>query len=1211
MRCASLRSSILCLLLLVISPVLNPTFLHAQSRSRIHQAIDTNEVVRLSHSTHPLALPQNDLGRVDGNLRMDRMVLVLKPGPEQETAMRRTIDDLHNPESSLHRKWLTPEQFGEKFGPSDEDLSQVTGWLQQQGFRVNTVGRGKQFIEFSGNVAQVENAFRTEIHHYQVKGERHIANATDIAIPTALAPVVHGVLSLHDFRRKPAHGDTYQVHRDPETGNLVPDFTLNTRRGTFHFTAPGDFARIYNTQPLLEEKINGTGVSIAIVGRTNIQLSDVQTFRKIFGLPAKDPIFIFNGGDPGIVDPGNEVEAAIDVEWSGAAAPNATIKFVVTGSTFSADGVDLSIMYIIDNVVAPIMSASFSSCEAALGAAGNAFFNNLYEQAAAEGITVLTSSGDTGPAACDNTVETGPTNFANASGLASTPFNVAVGGTEFDENGFDSNYWLATNRPDLSSAIGYIPETAWNESCDPTVDVNHCFGTGRWFLSAGGGGPSSCVQSAVVNNHFVCQAGYPKPSWQAGIGVPSDGVRDLPDVSLNSAANHDGTLLCLEGSCQTAVVNGQTVLQNATVVGGTSVAAPSMAGLLALIEQKNGKFQGQANFNFYKLAAADKLSNCNATNLTNPFQPGTCSFHDVTKGNNAVPDLPGEPATTGYDLSTGLGSVNMANVVARWNVVSKLASVTQIATNSITAQHGTPVPINLMVKPKSGSGAPSGDIDVITDRFGSVFAGSLTNGSLATGLADLPGGFYTAKAHYSGDAMFKPSDSLPFAVNITPENSSVSLQGFELNFAGITTSLSNPLWYGQPAGFQIQVSGKSGQGSPTGTLTLRDGKTVLGTFAMEQTGRQFIEVDGLPGSTGMLVGNHSFTLSYNGDNSFLPAVSPAFAVKVIKRPMQTHVAPLQTSVTEGAPVQLVLIAPGTGVLEFSGGVEPPTGTVRLLDNGKAISGRLPLVNSGPAGLLSQAVFTTSSLSAGTHSLTASYSGDSNYAANDGKNAVFATDFVVTVNAPTGKVPQITILPSASTITIGQTVSYTVHVRPPASGGPMPTGTISTVAPINNKLDGPIQLVNGDATSFVTFAGAGNFHITASYSGDANYAPFNSQVVVTQVNRGTPKLILKASAAIVAANTQTSLNATVIGAPNNPIISLNPGPSGTVQFFDSVNGGPVQPLSSLEPLTIGNGGNSTFSWPVVLPTGTNVITVQYDGDRNWAPETSTPVTVTVQ
>jgi hypothetical protein len=1197
-------------MILAVVLILLSTALQGQSGSRIVQPIDGNKVVRLPHSTHPLANAANDRGRVDANLPMERMLLVLKPSAEQQAAMLKLIDAQHNPESANYHQWLVPEEFGAKFGPADEDVAKVSSWLQQQGFRVGAIGRGKQFVEFSGTARQVENAFRTEMHHYRVKGEEHTANALDISVPQALTPVVSGVLSLHNFPKQAAHGKSFRVHRDAETGKLVPDFTLSTVDGSAHFMAPGDFARIYNTEPLLNQKINGSGVSIAIVARSNINLSDVQTFRKIFGLPAKDPIFIINGPDPGVI-PGEDVEASLDLEWSGAAAPNATIKFVLSSPTITTDGVDLSMVYIIDNVVAPIMSTSFSQCEAFLGPAGNALFNNLFEQAAAEGITAFVSTGDNGAAACSFTVNDAPAEVAGVSGLASTPFNIAVGGTEFSEKGLDGLYWDANNRPDLSSATGYIPEKVWNESCDPTKDPGQCGGTGLFFVVAGSGGPSSCIKSIIVDNQFVCQGGYPKPSWQTGRWVPNDGVRDLPDLSLDAGGDHDGYLLCVEGSCQTVVSNGQTILENAAVVGGTSASTPAMAGIMALIEQKNGTFQGLANFNFYKLAAKDTLANCNSNKLTDPTQPGSCFFRDVTSGSNAVPDVAGYPAKIGYDLSTGLGTVNAAAVVAGWNVAPKLASTTTLSSGAISTQHGKPVPINLTVKPKSGTGAPSGDFGLLTDKFGSIFGGTLANGSFSGSVANLPGGQYKVKAHYGGDAMFSPSNSGSVAVNIAPENALVNVTPWELNLAGGVIPVFGPLLYGQPTALEIEVAGASGTGAATGTVTVTDGATTLGTFPIAESGHTFVQVDNLPPATGMLVGHHTYTVAYSGDNSFNPGSSTPIKLTVNKKTPVTFISPVPATVTAGSPIEMLLDVGAAG-LALPPGVEPPSGTVQVFDGGKAISGHIPIVFDGPLGSgAAQAVFTTASLKSGTHDLALHYSGDSNY--NSAHTFPFTFPAQVTVNPPKGAIPKITVQQLPATIALGQTVNYVVMVRPATASGPMPSGTVSVVSENDAVFVGPVRLTSGNASLVLSFAVAGQFEVAVSYSGDGNYSRFGSAIMTTQVNPGTPTVTVQAASHMVAANTQTSLTVSVVGAPADPIISLNPAatPTGTVQFFDSVNGAAAQPLGSPQFLTIGNGGNPIYTLPVVLPSGTNVITVQYSGDFNWLPTTSAPVSVIVK
>jgi hypothetical protein len=1177
----------------------------AQSRARITQEIDNHSLVLMKHTTHPLAALQNDRGRVDPGLRMERMLLVLSPTPEQDAAMQQMIDDLHNPDSLNYQHWLTPEQFGAKFGPSDEDVAKITGWLRQQGFEVRATGRGKQYIEFSGSAGQVESAFRTEMHNYDVRGEKHIANAIDISLPQALSPVVQGVLSLHNFPKKANHGDFHLVHRDAVTGKLVSDFTLSNAQGSAHFTAPGDFARIYDTEPLLKQKINGAGVSIAVMARSNINLSDVQTFRKIFGLPANDPIFILNGLDPGVGP--DEGEADIDVEWSGAAAPEATIKFVLSASTTTTDGIDLSIVHTVDNVIAPIMTSSFSGCELFLGPVGNAFFKNIYKQAAAEGITAFSSTGDDGPAACDPQVSTAPAQLAAVSGLASTPFETAVGGTQFAENGLDGTFWEANNRPDLSSATGYIPEAVWNESCDPTKDPGKCGGTGLFFMVAGSGGPSSCLSHSIVNNTFVCNGGYPKPSWQAGIGVPNDGVRDIPDLALDAGGGHDGYLLCSEGSCQTTQDNGQTILQNAAVVGGTSVSTPAMAGIMALVEQRNGSFQGLANFNIYKLAANDKLADCNSTNLIDPTTPAACVFHDVTTGINTVPFVKGYAAQTGYDMSTGVGTVDAANLVAAWSSVPKLKTATVLTSGPITVQHGQPVPISVAVKPTAGTGAPTGVVSLVTDKFGGVVAGALSTGHFTGNVFDLPGGQYNVHAHYPGDAMFGASDSGSVAVNISPENSVLHIQGLIINLGGFVATLPPSVLYGQPMAFELSVNGASQRGVATGTIAITDNGNLLTTVPLA-SGHAFVEVDNLPAATGLLVGRHVLAFSYSGDNSFKPATSGQIKVAVEQKTPITAIEPVPGTITVGDPERLILLVGAAG-LAGGVGVEAPTGTVQVLDNGNPVSGQIPIVFTGPEGPgAAQAIFNLPNLAVGSHSLQLNYSGDSNY--NPVNSFPFAFQSDVTVNPVKGIAPILTFQQTPAVLSLGQTTNYIVTVRPPKAGGRMPTGTVSIMSRNGGVLVGPQPLVNGNATLVLTFAGVNAFEVAASYSGDKTYSPESSAILVTQVNPGNPTVRLTAASANVAANTQTSLTVTVVGAPNNPIIN-NLFPSGTVQFMDSVNGALAQPLSGPQSLIFGNGSDSVYTLPAVLPSGTNVITVEYSGDQNWAAKRSNPVTVTVK
>lgn len=1206
--------------------------------------IDDADVVRIPQTTHPLATPGNDRGRADASVAMNRIMLLLRPSAAQQATAKKLIDSQHDPDSPGYQAWLTPEQYAEQFGPVQSDLDQITSWLRQHNFTVNSIARGGQWIEFSGAAGQVESAFHTEIHNYVVKGEPHIANAIDISLPRVLAAVVQGVLSLHNFRGTPMHTKMFHVQRNPTNGKLVPVDGPLARLGSKadvspaftppgvidpgHFMVPGDWSKIYNTAPLLQQSITGAGISIAIVGSdTDIQLSDVRTFRQIFRLPTNDPLFIVNGTDPGVaVNSDAEVEADLDVEWSGAIAPEATIKFVTAASTDSTFGAFLSISHIIDNRLAPILSVSYGECEAFLGTGGNAFLNAAYEQAAAEGISVLVAAGDTGPAGCDPQVSFTPAvNGPNVSGFASTPYNAAVGGTMFAENGRDGDYWNANNRLDFSSAIGYIPESVWNESCDPTVDPTQCGGTFAYFLSAGSGGPSNCTQSTLLQGgSILCQGAYPKPSWQAGTGVPNDGVRDLPDLSFTAGASHDGYLMCVEGTCQTTTSNGQTVLQEAFIVGGTSAGAPALAGLLALVEQKTHLYQGLVNFNLYKLAAADKLSACNSSQLIDPNQPNGCTFYDLTSGNNNVPGQTGYNAVPGYDLASGLGSVNAENLAVRWASVAKLPTTTKlVASKSQIIQHGQDLPMSVVVTPLSGQGSPTGNFDLMTNKFGSLLGGTLVDGRFSGGVTGLPGGDYKVEARYSGDAMFGASHSREVRVSVTPEDSVLNVLPLAINLADAIEVVKDPIDYGWPFGLQINVVGKSGVGSPSGTVAIEmDGKTPLGTFPLNQSGNVFAGIGGpfseltALNSTGLLTGNYTFTVSYSGDNSFKPSNGGPVNVSVLKNTPEADVIPVQQVYSTGVPVDFVLeVSPQ--------GQELPTGTVQLFDcgvdfnrectNGVPVSGLLALHSSGPlggaaAGAPSQATY-RASFSVGTHSLRLAYSGDSNYL-DLAPGSIFSLSAVIDVGSLTGMKAKIELEQSPGTITLGQSENYLISVKPSQPHGPMPTGTVSISDQFGDFLGAPVPLSNGNASLVVPWFFAGPELVFVSYSGDTNYSAMNSPVsAITTVKRGEPTVALTSSTP--QAGSRSVLTVTV-QVPSNPNIGSPVAEGGQVEFFDSVNGTTPQTLgSSPQPLTTGNGGNAILILPVVLPAGKNVITAKFLGTADWMPRDSNPVVVQVK
>ncbi len=598
LRCTSSSFRVLLLLVLMVTLSLGA---HAQ------RVINDADRVTLHGNTHPLARAEFDRGSASAAMPMNNMIMLLSVRPDAQAQLSQLLADQQNPKSPQFHKWLKPAEFGLRFGPTDQDVADASNWLRRFGFRIDQVANGRMWINFSGDVQKVERAFQTNIRQYEVNGKIHHANASDPTIPRALAGLVQGIVSLNDFPK----------HRNSSVNQLPPDFT--DANGT-NFLAPADFATIYNVNPLYNATpaIDGTGQGIAIVGRTNINVGDVQFFRSFFGLPANDPVLILNGTDPGDLGGNEEAEADLDVEWAGAIARNATINFVISQSTTTTDGVDLSAQYIVNNNLAPVMSTSFGLCESALGTAGNSFWGTLWSQAAAQGITSFVSSGDSGAAGCDLAGAAAGTG-TGVNGLSSTPDNISVGGTEFNEG--TGTFWSPTNDPTTqASVLSYIPEIAWNES------GNVAGGSG---LFATGGGASTV---------------YTKPSYQAGPGVPADGARDVPDVALSSAS-HDGYL----------IIQGHTATSSGlAAVGGTSAASPSFAGIMALVLQKTGAAQGNANTTLYSMAQTQ-------------FAGGTVVYHDTTSGDNSVPGVSGFTAGAGYDQATGWGSVDASALVNLWN----------------------------------------------------------------------------------------------------------------------------------------------------------------------------------------------------------------------------------------------------------------------------------------------------------------------------------------------------------------------------------------------------------------------------------------------------------------------------------------------------------------------------------------------------------------
>jgi subtilase family serine protease len=746
----------------------------AQERSLITQPVDPTHLTRLAGNTHPLALAKYDQGAAPSSLVMNHLFLVLKRSPSQESALDTLLEQQQDKKSPNYHKWLTPEQYGVQYGASEADVQKIEAWLSSQGFTVNGVSNGRTMIDFSGNAGSVQAAFHTSIHKYLYpNGRMHWANSTDPQIPTALASAIVGVNRLNNFRPKAMshHRGTYlkemnsnKVHSAGQKGQFTEAGVDECYEGNTncYVVGPYDFAKIYNVTPLWNAGTTGTGQTIAIVSDSDVVTSDYTQFRSIFGLPALTMNRVLptntNPGVQNCEENSDEEEAILDVEWAGAVAPGATIDLVISptgghsctnvaGESGFDFGGDYSAQYVVDNNTAPILSDSYGECEYGLGTAENAFYNSLWQQAAGEGITVSVASGDSGAAGCDFYEESGSDDVQPAedglavNGTASTPYNIAVGGTDFDYANFNnpSQYWSATNSASGTtstlSALGYIPEMVWNDSCtnfvlyqglisglpDPGTAVAAC-NNGEYQNAdvvgtvGSSGGASNCISAPTDDNPngpTGCTGGYKKPTWQTGTGVPSDGVRDIPDVSLFAAdgeisstyyaeceADLESEEVGVSGQACSTTVQGSSgekyvVLEG---VGGTSASAQVFAGGVALLVQANGRL-GNFNPTLYALANSESASSCSSTSTAS-----SCIFHDVTVGTNAMPCaqgslncsgatnsdpigvLSGYAAGTGFDLATGLGTLNFANLAAAIGTPSFTLAA---GTTSITIPSGS------------------------------------------------------------------------------------------------------------------------------------------------------------------------------------------------------------------------------------------------------------------------------------------------------------------------------------------------------------------------------------------------------------------------------------------------------------------------------------------------------------------------------------------
>ncbi len=1158
----------------------------AQAESMAARArLNETRQVRLSGTVHALARAENDRGAVEDSFRAERMIVMLKRPAEWEAALQNFLRDAHSASAAGYHKWVSPEEFGARFGARDKDVQQVQAWLQAHGFAVTRLTKSKSYLEFSGTAAQVREALKTEIHQYEVDGKNYFSIASEVSVPEAIAPLIRGFAPLNTF---PLTSFVHVMGRGTLSAarkGVTADFTTTKAASTIYPLAPEDFATQYNLGPLYQAGVDGTGKTIGIVGETNLDLARVDAFRKLFGLAGDNTQVVIDGEDPGVGLSPN-VEGFLDVEVSGAVAPKATVNFYTGGGSHFQSGLVLGALRAIEDNQADVISVSYGECEQLLGPMGNMMWAGFWEQAAAQGQTVLVSSGDSGPTICPGlgVVNNGQVTYLglNVNGLASTPWNVAVGGTDFYYADYATggasaaNLWNATNDANFGSLKAPLPEQPWDNSLGFNITP---LGITNFSVpgAAGGGGASSCSQFTTIGPFpgptAPCLSGYAKPTWQNAPGVPSDGVRDLPDVSLFAANGRNLTsyAICAEPTdCAAVTTGGPQVF----LVGGTSASAPAMAGIMALVNQKYGR-QGQANFTLYALARQ---------------QPSV--FHDITTGTNdvlcdsnwqdcstPVTGLPpifilGGPisiesygvyaAAPGYDLASGIGSVDASALVNNWSKITFLPTSTTLQISPASIVHGSPVSIATTVTAATGAVEPGGDVNISTNSPQPLVKGNeltLTGGTATASWNYFPGGTYNVTANYGGDGTFGTSSSAPSTLTVTPEPSTTSLilryeyedpTSQQLLFEGNVLN-GGQVPFSSLFTFTAQPSGQTSQetGDATGTATFTDGTTSV-TVPMNAQGVATWSPQTLA------LGSHSVSVSYSGDASYGASTTGPLALTVTKG------IPVVSAVLEAQPISSVL-SNGINQLQYLAGSNvvthvklgalnafvPPTGNVTV-----TLGTMTQTVSVSPANYsnqgLSAANVTFANVPAGTYTLSATYAGDSNW--NAASYASTTQDIFVTGTAGTTTT---TLTATPTSVDSSGSVKFTVTV---GSTVPQPSGivelstngTIFAGIGLNSTSSSGALTNTGSATVLGTALPGGALQVIAIYRGSTGQLPSTSAPVVLNVNFSDFTMSTAAERVVVKSG-QSFAVPLLLGGPNggSATVSLACLPS-TANFSCSLN-----------------------------------------------------------
>jgi subtilase family serine protease len=899
--------------------------------ARITQEIDETRLIGLPGNVHPAArVPALDRGPVAESFPMGHMLLQLKRSTQQEKALAVLMDQLHTPGNPHFHRWLTEAAFDESFGINQEDVSRVVAWLRSHGFKVSGVTPDGMVIDFSGTAAMVRSAFHTQIDRLQTKnGAHHIANMSDPEIPEALADVVVGPTALHDFMPHPnsvhrnsigidAQGQMHKRERISAGGK----YTFAGCNGPCYAFTPGDAQVIYNITPLLASGYTGKGSTIAVVENEDAYNSsggtapDWTAFMSSFGLTSyggsqttEHPSGSLSCTDPGDPNDGGDFEVELDTEYASATAPGANVVIAACSDTTTAFGGIIAVENLVSaaTITAPVISMSYGYCEAANGANNNMAYSTAFQHAVARGISVFVSSGDESSRSCD-AGESDAVHGLGISGFTSTPYNVSVGGTDFGDTytGTNSTYWSNPNSATYESALSYVPEIAWNDSCasDLIFSVEGYaanYGSDGFCNSAAGiedfitttsgsGGASNCYSgaSSVTGVASGTCMGQPKPSWQSVYGNPADGVRDIPDVSLfaaNGVWSHF-IVLCYSNLSQPGSAPCTGAPDTWSGAGGTSASSPMLAGIQTLINQYIGESAGNPNYVYYNLAAKEYgingSSNCNSSNGVSGT--GSCIFYDVTQGDINVPCAyysgstayncydtsptlygvgsltnssydPTYMATGGWDFATGIGTVNAYNLATNWTTAAEAASTSTeltIMPNPVAAG----VNVSLSATVTTATGTATGGTVTFKANGNSFLTCPLVDGVCSVSNLNtngIPIETYSITATYGGTASFSSSTSS--AVNATlAKSTTTTTVGVALNAVTPRATATLTATVERPA---------DSQGIPTGTVTFYANGALLGTSTVGADGRASFS-HATPGVT-----SNSYTVSaiYSGDSN--------------------------------------------------------------------------------------------------------------------------------------------------------------------------------------------------------------------------------------------------------------------------------------------------------------------------------------------------------